>query len=92
MGKYTFVGRRGSSLVDYVLSSQSLFSLVKTFDVQNPNIMSDHCLVHFSLELAVVNEDRQNDDKESVALNINGARSEKQNFYRHYSRMILVID
>ena len=80
VGKYTFVGRRGGSLVDYVLSSQSLISLVKTFDVQNPNIMSDHCLVHFSLELAVENEDRQNDDYESVGFKYKWSAERKAEF------------
>ena len=48
VGKYTFVGSRGSSVVDYVLTSQELFNLIEDFDVQEPNIMSDHCLVNFS--------------------------------------------
>ena len=47
VGKYTFVGRRGSSLVDYVLASQNLFPFVKEFGVQDPNILSDHCVISF---------------------------------------------
>ena len=49
VGKYTFVGSRGSSLVDHVLASQNLFPFVKEFDVQDPNIPSDHCVISFFL-------------------------------------------
>ena len=49
IGKYTFVGSRGSSVVDYVLSSQDLFKCIKHFQVHDPNILSDHCLLTFSL-------------------------------------------
>ena len=50
IGRYTFVGHRGCSVVDYVLGSQETFSLIKSFEVQEPNTFSDHCLVNFSLE------------------------------------------
>ena len=50
IGRYTFVGNRGSSLVDYVLGSQEMFNLIKSFEVQEPNILSDHCIVNFSFE------------------------------------------
>ena len=50
VGRYTFVGSRGSSLVDYALSSQDLFNYVKSFIVQEPNILSDHCMISFCLE------------------------------------------
>ena len=50
LGKYTFVGSRGRSLVDYVLSSQDMFNFIKNFEVQEPNILSDHCLVKFCFE------------------------------------------
>ena len=50
IGRYRFVGCRGSSVVDYVLSSQELFRFIKDFEVQEPNILSDHCLINFSFE------------------------------------------
>ena len=37
----------GGSLVDYVLASQNLFPFVKEFDVQDRNILSDHCVIIF---------------------------------------------
>ena len=37
-------------MVDYVLSSQYLFNYVKSFIVQEPNILSDHCMINFCLE------------------------------------------
>ena len=50
VGRYTFVGSRGSSLVDYALSSQDLFNYVKSFIIQELNILSDHCMIRFCLE------------------------------------------
>jgi hypothetical protein len=49
IGRNTFVGSRGSSLVDYVISTQNLFQYIDVFEVQDPNILSDHCLVDISL-------------------------------------------
>ena len=50
VGKFTFVGSRGSSVVDYVLASAELFQYIRTFKVHDPNILSDHCLISFSFE------------------------------------------
>ena len=36
--------------LDYVLASQNLFDYVSKFKVHDPNILSDHCLITFSLE------------------------------------------
>ena len=51
IGRYTFVISRGSGVVDYVLSSQELFRFIKDFEVQEPNILSNHSLINFSFEL-----------------------------------------
>lgn len=50
IGKYTFVGSRGSSLVDYVLTNEELFTLFPHFQVEEPNLLSDHCLIQFELK------------------------------------------
>ena len=41
----------GKSVVDYmyVIGSQSLFSRINIFSVNEPNILSDHCVINFSL-------------------------------------------
>ena len=49
VGKCTYVGSRGSSLIDYVLVSQNLLKQFVAFYVDDPNILSDHCAVNFSL-------------------------------------------
>ena len=49
IGKCTYVGSAGRSLVDYAIASPLIFSLVDTFNVDDPNILSDHCIVNFSL-------------------------------------------
>jgi hypothetical protein len=48
IGKYTFIGSRGSSLVDYVICTQNMFQYRESFDVSDPNILSDHCIVSLS--------------------------------------------
>ena len=63
IGRYTFVGHRGSSVVDYVLSRPEFFNFVKQFEVQGPNILSDHCLIEFSFEFGLCQQ--QNDQTEN---------------------------
>ena len=48
-GKYTYVGGAGSSVVDYVLVSESIINLISKFNIGDPNILSDHCAVYFSM-------------------------------------------
>ena len=48
-GKFTCVKGNGKSVVDYVLCKQDLFSMVSNFVIDEPNILSDHCTVRFSL-------------------------------------------
>ena len=67
LGRYTFVGSRGSSVVDYVLSSQNLLSYIDKFVVGEPNIMSDHCLVSFSLNFCTKNINTTDSDKNNSA-------------------------
>ena len=59
VGRYTFVGHRGSSVVDYVLARPDFFNFVKHFEVQEPNILSDHCVIEFSFDLGCCQQ--QND-------------------------------
>ena len=49
IGKYTYVGSTGSSVVDYVLISENIISTISKFSIDEPNILSDHCAVFFSL-------------------------------------------
>ena len=49
IGKCMFVGSTGKSLADYVIVSHSLFPVINTYVVDDLNIVSDHCIVQFSL-------------------------------------------
>ena len=51
IGKYTYVGSAGKSVVDYVIDSQCLFSVNDVFEVHDPDILSNHCILHFSVTL-----------------------------------------
>ena len=62
VGRYTFVGSRGSSVVDYVLSTQDLFTNITQFKVHEPNILSDHCLLTFSLAFQIHDVREATDD------------------------------
>ena len=59
IGKCTFVGSTGKSLVDYAIASQSLFSVINTFMVDDPNIVSDHCIEQFSLLVSKIHIDAE---------------------------------
>ncbi len=48
-GKFTFVGGRGSSIVDFVLVNTDLLHCFTSFTVDDPNIISDHCIISISL-------------------------------------------
>ena len=49
IGSFTYVGSRGSSLVDYCIVNPVLLNEFSSFYVHDPNILSDHCLIKFSL-------------------------------------------
>ena len=49
VGACTYVGSKGSSLVDFCIVNVELLSEFSTFYVHDPNILSDHCLIEFSL-------------------------------------------
>ena len=51
VGECTYVGTSGSSLIDYVLVSEDLMQSFNEFIVHNPNPISDHCVIEFSLNL-----------------------------------------
>ena len=66
VGRYTFVGHRGCSVVDYVLATQELFNFVSEFEVQDPNILSDHCLINFSFAFKSQQASSQTEQCEQV--------------------------
>lgn len=49
VGKFTFIGSMGRSLVDYVVTTPNLFKSIVKFKICDPNILSDHCVVEFSI-------------------------------------------
>ena len=49
VGKYTYIGSTGSSVVDYVIMSPSLIECLSKFYIDDPKILSNHCTVYFSL-------------------------------------------
>ena len=53
LGNFTHIGSRGSSVVDYVITTQNLMNNVSYFQVHDPNILSDHCVIDFSFEFKV---------------------------------------
>ena len=51
IGKYTYVGSSRKTVVDYILVNPFLLKFFSTFEVCEPNILSDHCDVQFSLKV-----------------------------------------
>ena len=83
---FTHVSSRGSSVVDYVISTQNLIQNVLRFKVKDPNLMSDHCVIDFTLFfdkcMYINNNDNKNtyknnnnenicDDQENVRISVN---------------------
>ena len=60
IGAFTFCGGRGSSVIDLVIAEKELFPIFKSFKVHEPNILSDHCIVEFSLKSVIDEENGQN--------------------------------
>ena len=48
-GSFTFIGSRGSSLIDYCIVNPELLNSFTSFYVHAPNILSDHCLMEFTI-------------------------------------------
>ena len=69
IGKYTYVGYSGRSVVDYVIANHSLFDLFYTFQVCEPNILSDHCAVEFSLlSRCTISSDKSSEMRANVSV------------------------
>ena len=66
VGSYTFVGVNGSSLVDYCITDPSLFEYLKTCVVHDPCILSDHCLMEFSLSSKNIADILHNEDNSQL--------------------------
>ena len=49
VGKYTYVGSTGRNVIDYVIATPNLLNTISTFRVGEPNILSDHRLIDFSM-------------------------------------------
>ena len=50
IGKCTYIGSRGSSLIDYVLTMPDCMQMFNIFKVEDPNVLSDHCVIYFEYE------------------------------------------
>ena len=55
IGKCTYFDRHGGSLLDYVLVSESLLYKLRSFDVHDLCILSDHCMLSYCLNANVLN-------------------------------------
>ena len=49
MGKYTYIKKRGCSVVDYVIGSSDLFKYIHNFKVNDHTSFSDHNSIELSL-------------------------------------------
>ena len=77
IGAYTFVGSNGSSVVDYCIVDEILLSKFVTFEICPPNIMSDHCLIEFSLVGCDMNRSSSNNNIKSGNNNDNKMKKQE---------------
>ena len=55
VGKYTYVGSTGSSVIDYVIVNSDLLDMIRSF-YPDPNVLSDHCSIDFSMSCKHIDE------------------------------------
>ena len=59
VGKFTCHTPRGSSMVDYFISSCSLSNEILSMNVQDITLFSDHCLISLKLKISFDNENEE---------------------------------
>ncbi len=64
-GKCTYVSSNGKSMVDLVLTDHQLLHCFFIF-VDDPNILSDHCIVHFSMSCSNYQHSTNNKSKRLI--------------------------
>ena len=68
IGKFTYFDRHGGSVLDYVLVNEHLLYEIQCFDVYDQSVLSDHCLISYSINSCVNNvyKDTDYDEASSV--------------------------
>ena len=56
VGKYTYVVNNGRSVIDYAIVNPYLLDVICNFHVDDPNILSDHCMIQFSIPFKTTHE------------------------------------
>lgn len=62
VGRFTFNGHAGQSVVDYILVSKDLLDTIISFSVADPNILSDHCAISCSMLNSLSINESQSDE------------------------------
>lgn len=75
---YTYGNIQGSSAINYLLCRKDIMNHVLNFEVKDPNILSDHCCVTFSLKSCNVSV---NKDKVEICCTCENGKTEKRNVY-----------
>ena len=56
-GKFTRYIPRGCSVIDYVIMSENLLYTVEEFSISDLPIYSDHCALHFAMNIPLLSRD-----------------------------------
>ena len=67
-GKFTCHTPRGSSVVDYIISSNSLSTEILSMNVNDISLFSDHCLISFKLKICLDSETNESFSEEYSSL------------------------
>ena len=68
-GKLTCYTPRGCSVVDYVVMSENLLYTVEEFSISDLPIYSDHCALHFAMNIPLLlRDDLENQKNEQTIL------------------------
>ena len=63
VGKYTYVVKNGRSVIDYAIVNPYLLDGICNFHVDDPNILSDHCMIQFSIPCKTTHEKATSGEK-----------------------------
>lgn len=68
IGKFACINTQGRSVIDFVLCKTKKINNVCNIEISDPNILSDHCSVYFSLKSRHIQNDNENIDNEGIKI------------------------
>ena len=91
-GKFTCYTPRGCSVVDYVVMSENLLYTVEEFSISDLPVYSDHCTLHFAMNIPLLLRDDLENQKNEQTILIRPLRWNEQSKLILYQQNITEIE